>query len=182
MQIYYSAMPQSSPNTVTSISPRSLTVPISLRGPKKTLIFLEVFKPETRPWNWNKPKIRDSAAKVETWRHTTETLQAASQFYLPRGSFAESKSLLKLWGSSLWLEEQCPVWAQTAYHYAAPTGPPRTSCVRGCQLKVAATESNLHLARGYIQPLLRGHSAELLRMPVKERDVKPSGQHLLMRK
>jgi len=47
MQMYYSAMPQSSPKHCHFHYPHSLTLPISLRGPKKTLIFFRGFK----TWN-----------------------------------------------------------------------------------------------------------------------------------
>lgn len=56
MQMYYSAMPQSSPKHCHFHYPNSLTLPISLRRPKKTLIFLEVLKPETRSQNRKKQK------------------------------------------------------------------------------------------------------------------------------
>lgn len=50
MQIYFSAEPQSSPKHC------HFHYPNSLWGHKKTLIFLEVLKPEMRPWNRNKQK------------------------------------------------------------------------------------------------------------------------------
>jgi len=57
------------------------------------------------------------------WKYTAEMLQAASQFYLPWGFPTESRALIKLWGSFLWLEDQCLAWPEIEYDYTLPTGP-----------------------------------------------------------
>lgn len=169
MQIYFSAVPQSSPKHCHFHYPNSLWG--HYEDIKRHWFFLGVLKPEMRPWNRNKQKKNPDPNNLRTSQfqgipkvkaHGRNATSCISILFLLRVP-DQVKSIAAIVRKLSVIRRPMPDLTRERIWFQA-----WTLSVHGSQLHSTATESNLFLARGYSQSLFCGHYVQRLCMLLKE--------------